>query len=149
MLTDDGCTYAGDKTVPAGPAGRFTIDVENQTGHGGNFAPLRLAKGFTADNIKPFLAQESAWERTLSEADIWNMNHGKPPRHQRPALPQLFNYKWGAATEVEGGASSVLPIDVPAGSYAVLCRIVDLGAQEEYVAAPIKARGPTYGVTTP
>ncbi len=66
-----------------------------------------------------------------------------------PLCPNSSTNKWGAATEVEGGASSVLPIDVPAGSYAVLCRIVDLGAQEEYVAAPIKARGPTYGVTTP
>ena len=41
-LTDDGCAYKGDKEAAAG---RFTIDVENQTKHPASFAFLRLANG--------------------------------------------------------------------------------------------------------
>lgn len=50
-LTDDGCTYRGDETAAAG---RFTIEVENQTGHGASFSLERLAKEITTDDLEPY-----------------------------------------------------------------------------------------------
>ena len=104
-----------------------------------SFALKKLAKGFTTDNIEPILAKERAWLRSLSKADLWNMDHRKPPLHPRPDLPQIFtDPEHSVVTEIDSGASSVLPADVPAGSYALMCRITDLGAQELYVASQIE-----------
>lgn len=156
-LTDDGCTYQGD-TKPA--AGRFTIEVKNQTQRGANFAFIRLAKGFTAATIKPILAKETAWTRSLSEAEIRNMEHGKPPlHHPRPNLPQIFDFQGndGSATDIGAGATSELPGGVSAGSYAVICRnITQVGGRhlgvwkhyKQYVAAEIDVTGVLAGVTT-
>ena len=156
-LTDAGCTYQGD-TKPA--AGRFTIEVKNQTEHGANFAFIRLAKGLTAAKIKPILAKETAWMRSLSEAEIRNMEHGKPPlHHPRPNLPPIFDFQRdGSATDIGAGATSVLPGGGgSAGSYAVICRnIIHVGGREQavwkdykqYVAAQIDVTGALPGVTT-
>lgn len=153
-LTDDGCTYRGDNTAEAG---RFTIEVENQTEHDANFAFLRLAEGFTADTIKPILARESAWIRSLSEDDLRDMEQKRPLDHPRPDLPQPFDFRLGAATEIGGGASSELPgVGAPAGSYALICRVNPqerarqlLLWKEQYVATQIEVTGVLPGVTTP
>jgi hypothetical protein len=154
-LTADGCTYRGDTTAEAG---RFTIEVENQNVHDANFAFVRLANGFTAATIKPILARESAWLRSLNEDDLRNMEQGKPALdHPRPDLPQPFDYRFGSVTEIGSGASSELPgVGVPAGSYAVICRVStrDRASQlllwkEQYFAAQIEVTGALPGVTTP
>ena len=149
-LTDDGCTYQGD-TKPA--AGKFTIDVKNQTRHGANFAFIRLAKGFTAATIKPILAKDTAWVRSLSEAELRKVEHGKQPlHHPRPNLPQIldFHENDGSATDIGAGASSELPGDVRGGSYVVICRnITQVGGRQlgvwkhykQYVAAEIDVTG--------
>lgn len=155
-LTDDGCTYQGD-TNPA--AGRFTIEVMNQTQDGANFALLRLANGFTAVTIKPILAKETAWLRSLTETEIRDMEQGKPPLdHPRPNLPDVFDFRGGTVTSIGAGATTALPgVGVSAGSYALICRNVPQGAGEmgfwghsaQYVAAQIDVTGVLPGVTTP
>jgi hypothetical protein len=149
-LTDQACSYRGDKIAAAG---RFTIEVENQSTFGASFALKKLAKGFTAANIAPILATEGAWVRSLSTAELRNVAHGKLPRHPRPDLPQIFTEpEDSVVTEIGGGASSVLPADLPAGSYVLLCRIPDLRApshvplyEEQYVASQIEVTGtPSY-----
>ena len=74
------------------------------------------------------------------------MRGGKQPLHPRPDLPQIFtNQQSVPFTEIDGGESSVLSADEPAGSYVLMCRIKDLGAQELYVAAQIEVTGtPSY-----
>lgn len=154
-LTDDGCTYQGDTKAAAG---RFTIVVKNQTQHGAHFAFLRLAKGFTSATIKPILAKETAWTRSLSEAELRNLEHGKPPlNHPRPNLPQIFDFQHGgSATDIGAGASSVLPT-ADAGSYALICSNITQVAgrklsvwkhYKQYVAAQIDVTGVPPGVTT-
>jgi hypothetical protein len=124
-LTDDGCTYRGGKTAAAG---RFTIEVEDQTGHGGHFVLKELANGFTADTIDPILDNRS------------------------PEIASLFKDVPVFSSDVYGGASGVLLADVRAGSYVLMCRGTDLGpAQGLYLAAQIEVTGtPSYpGATTP
>ena len=129
-LTDDGCTYRGDTTAEAG---RFTIELENETEHDADFALLGVAEGFTDEALEPILARESAW----------------------PVLPQIFDFSRGVpGIEVGGGASSEIPgVGLSAGSYAVICRDKERGqgwhVQEQYVAALIEVTGVLPGVTTP
>jgi hypothetical protein len=150
-LTDGGCTYQGD-TKPA--TGKFTIEVKNQTRRGANFAFIRLTKGFTAATIRPVLAKETAWVRSLSKAELRNMpEHGKPPlHHPRPNLPQIFDFQGndGSATDIGAGASRELSGDVRGGTYVVVCRNItqvegrQLGVwkhYKQYVAAEIDVTG--------
>ena len=129
-LTDDGCGYQGDTTAEAG---RFTIEVENETEHDVSFAFIPLAEGFTAATVRPILARESAW----------------------PVLPEIFDFRrTAAATEVGGGARSELPgVGASTGSYAVICSVIRKGQlrifNEQYVAALIEVTGVLPGVTTP
>jgi hypothetical protein len=80
-LTNDGCGYRGDTKAEAG---RFTIEVKNETPQGANFALLRLADGYTASTIRPILAKETAWVHSLSNSELRRIQEGQRPlRHCR------------------------------------------------------------------
>ena len=104
-LTNDGCPYNGD-TSPT--AGMFTIEVENQTEFSGAFVLLSLAEGSTVDDLQPALDQY-------------------PRQFERvgPRLPEPPDYKFLVRSDVEAGATSALPADVPAGTYALVCYVDD------------------------
>ena len=106
-LTHDGCTYEGDTKVEAG---RFQIDVKNQTQHDASFLFGRLANGYTAATIKPILAKEVAWGRSLTKSELRGLLEGKLPlQHPRPDLPQIFDFRQGGSDTFLGvGGSSVL-----------------------------------------
>ena len=104
-LTNDGCTYDGD-TSPT--AGMFTIEVENQTEFSGSFVLLSLAEGSTVDDLQPALDQY-------------------PRQFERDGtLPKPPDYKFLVRSDVEAGATSALPADVSAGTYAVVCFVDDV-----------------------
>ena len=151
-LTGDGCTYVGDTEVAAG---RFQIDVKNLTQHGASFVFARLANGYTAATIKPILAKETAWGRSLTKIERRDLLEGKLPlRHPRPDLPQMFDFRQGdSATIIGAGESSDLPgVGVSSGAFALICRINLLGDfifREQYVASQIDVTGDLPGVTTP
>jgi hypothetical protein len=151
-LTDDGCTYEGDTRVAAG---RFQIDVKNQTQHGASFLFARLANGHTAATIEPILAKETAWGRSLTENELRDILKGTLPRqHPRPDLPQIFDFRQGGAdTFLGAGGSSVLPgVGAPSGAYVLVCRVDLLGGflfREQYVASQVDVTGALPGVTTP
>ena len=155
-LTNDGCTYRGDTKAEAG---RFTIEVKNETPQGANFALLRLADGYTASTIKPILAKETAWVHSLSNSELRRMQRGQRPlQHPHPDLPQIFDFQHGGSfTEVGVGDSSQLPgVGAPAGNYALICRAFEYVGpllpdiwQEQYVASPIEVTGVLPGVSTP
>ena len=151
-LTDDGCTYEGDTKLAAGS---FQIDVKNQTQHDASFAFAPLANGFTAATIKPILAKETAWGRSLTKNELRDILEGKLPlRHPRPDLPEMFDFgRGGSDTVIGAGGSSVLPgVGAPSGAYAVICRVNLLGNflfREQYVASQIDVTGVLPGVTTP
>jgi hypothetical protein len=87
--------------------------------------------------------------RSLSDSDLPNMQQEKPPLHPFPGASYLKTEP-GAGAEVLGGEMTTIPVDEPAGSYALLCYINDFQAQEVYVAAQLDVTGtPSYGVTTP
>jgi hypothetical protein len=155
-LTNDGCTYRGNTKAAAGT---FTIEVNNETPQGANFALLRLADGYTASTIKPILAKETAWVHSLSNAELRRMQRGQRLlQHPHPDLPQIFDFQHGGSfTEVGVGESSELPgVGAPAGNYALICRAFEYVGpllpdiwQEQYVASPIEVTGVLPGVTTP
>jgi hypothetical protein len=154
-LTNDGCTYRGDTKAEAG---RFTIEVKNETPQGANFALLRLADGYTASTIKPILAKETAWVHSLSNSELRRMQRGQRLlQHPHPDLPQIFDFQHGGSfTEVGVGDSSQLPgVGAPAGNYALICRTFEYVGpllpdiwQEQYVASPIEVTGALPGVST-
>ena len=113
-LTNDGCTYNGD-TSPA--AGIFTIEVENQTEFSGSFVLLSLAEGSTVDDLQPALDQY-------------------PRQFERDwTLPEPPDYQLLVRSDVEAGATSALPADVPAGTYALVCFVDDdLPTEQVYIA---------------
>jgi hypothetical protein len=110
-LTDDGCTYRGGK---AAAAGRFTIEVENQTGHSGHFVLKELANGVTTDSIKPILDNPT------------------------PEIASLFKEAPVFFSDIAADASGVLVADLPAGTYVLMCRSKDLGAPGLQLAAQIE-----------
>ena len=151
-LTDHRCTYEGDTKVAAGS---FQIDVKNQTGHGASFTFAPLANGFTAATIKPILARETAWARSLTKNELRDLLDGKLPlQHPRPDLPQMFDFgRGGSDTAIGAGESSVLPgVGAPSGSYALICRsnlLDNFLFREQYVASQIDVTGALPGVTNP
>ena len=115
-LTNDGCTYNGD-TSPT--AGMFTIEVENQTEFSGSFVLLSLAEGSTVDDLQPALDQ---YPRQFDRGT------GTP-------LPEPPDYQLLVRSDVEAGATSALPADVPAGRYALVCFVDDdLPTEQVYIA---------------
>lgn len=120
-LTDDGCTYEGD-TTPA--TGMFTIEVENQTGYFGAFALASLAPGSTIDDLEPWL--EKARAQFTRSGTL-------------PDLPPF--YEQVVRSGVEAGTSSFLPVDVPSGTYAVMCFVDDLPTWRVYPAAQLDVTG--------
>ena len=115
-LTNDGCTYEGD-TSPA--AGMFTIEVENQTEFSGSFVLLSLPEGSTVDDLQPALDQ---YPRQFDRGT------GTP-------LPEPPDYQLLVRSDVEAGATSALPADVPAGTYALVCFVDDdLPTEQVYIA---------------
>jgi len=105
-LTNDGCTYNGN-TSPT--AGMFTIEVENQTESSGSFVLLSLPEGWTVDDLEPSLDQ---YPRQFE-------------REREFTLPEPPDYQFLVRSDVEAGATSALPADVPAGTYAVVCSVDD------------------------
>ena len=116
-LTDDACSYEGDET-PA--AGMFTVEVENQTAYFGAFALAAIAEGSTIDDLQPFLEQARKQFRQSGTL---------------PDLPAFYTQvvRVGAAS----GKSSVLPADVTAGRYALMCFVDDLPTWRVYVAGQL------------
>jgi hypothetical protein len=115
-LTNDGCTYEGD-TSPT--AGMFTIEVENQTEFSSSFVLLSLAEGSTVDDLQPSLEQ---YPRQFE-------------REREFTLPEPPDYKFLVRSDVEAGATSALPADVPAGTYALVCFVDDdLPTEQIYIA---------------
>jgi hypothetical protein len=85
----------------------FTIEVENQTEFSGSFVLLSLAEGSTVDDLQPSLEQyPRQFERGVT-------------------LPEPPDYKFLVRSDVDAGATSALPADVPAGTYAVVCFVDD------------------------
>lgn len=117
VLTDDGCTYEGDETPPAG---MFTVEVENQTMYYGAFALAVIAKGSTIDDLEPFL--KKARQQFQRSGTL-------------PDLPAFYDQL--VRSSVDAGASSLLPADVPAGRYALTCFVDDLPTWRIYVAAQL------------
>jgi hypothetical protein len=112
-LTNDGCTYHGD-TSPT--AGMFTIEVENQTEFSGSFVLLSLAEGSTVNDLQPALDKY-------------------PRQFERDGtLPEPPDYKFLVRSDVEAGATSALPADVPPGTYAVVCFVDDVPIEQVYIA---------------
>ena len=107
-LTNDGCTFDGD-TSPT--TGVFIIDVENQTEFSGSFVLYWLAEGSTVDDL------QMAIERARDP-------------------PEPSDYEFVEHSRVEAGATSALPANVSAGTYAVLCFVDDVRVpiEEVYVA---------------
>ena len=96
-LTDAGCTYEGNKT-PA--AGMFTIEVQNDSSKEGAFALGTIAAGSTVGDV------EEERRRIRQGSEI--------------AGPPAF-YSQVVRVGVSPGASSALPADVGAGTYALTC----------------------------
>lgn len=116
-LTDDDCTYEGDET-PA--VGMFTFEVENQTVYFGAFALAAIAEGSTIDDLEPFLEKaRQQFQRSGTLPD-----------------PPAF-YSQVVRSGVASGTSSLLPADVPAGTYALMCFIDDLPTWRVYVATQL------------
>jgi len=116
-LADDDCTYEGVET-PA--AGMFTVEVENQTVYYGAFALAAIAEGSTIDDLEPFLEK------------------GRQHFQRSGTLPDLpAYYEQVVRAGVEAGATSLLPADVPAGTYALMCFVDDLPTWRVYVAAQL------------
>jgi hypothetical protein len=151
-LTGDGCTYVGDTEVAAGS---FQVEVRNLTRHGASFVFARLANGYTAATIKPILAKETAWGRSLTKNERRDILEGKLPlQHPHPDLPQMFDFgRGGSDTIIGAGESSVLPgVGSPSGAYVLICRVNRLGDfifREQYIASQIAVTGALPGVTTP
>jgi hypothetical protein len=114
-LTDDGCTYEGDNTVAAG---RFTIEVEDRTGHGGHFVLKAIATAFTSDTIKPIVDN---------------------PGPAGPEIASLFKDEPVFSSDVHSDTSAILLADAPAGSYVLMCHALDRWrTQGPYYAAQIE-----------
>jgi hypothetical protein len=121
-LTDEGCTYEGDKTPPAG---MFTIDVENQTDFFGAFAVASLAGSTTVeDDLRPYLEQaQQTFEETGNLPDI-------------PAY-----YEQVARGAAQAGESTFLDLDLEPGRYALVCFVDDLPRWQAHAAAQLDVGG--------
>ena len=100
VLTNDDCTYEGDTSLATG---RFTIYVENHSRYDGAFALARIAAGATRADVEAFPKKvRQRLKRGLA-----------------PVGPAPFQAL--VSTHVGYGLVSELPVDVPAGKYALVC----------------------------
>jgi hypothetical protein len=120
-LTETECSYDGSTTPPVG---MFTVDVVNETASFGAFALARLADGSTIDDLEPFL--ERARAQFAEDGTL-------------PDLPAT--YEQLVRTGVEAGASGLLPADVTAGTYALVCFVDDLPTWKVYAATQLDVTG--------
>jgi hypothetical protein len=102
----------------------FTIEVENLTECFGAFALAALVPGSTIDDLEPWLARAPAhFERSGT-------------------LPDLLRvYEQVVPSGVEAGASSLLPVDVSSGTYALTCFVDDLPTCRVYAAVQLDVTG--------
>jgi hypothetical protein len=77
-------------------AGRFQIDVTNLTRDGASFVFARLANGFTAATIKPILAKETAWGRSLTRIERREILEGKLPLQRACQLGRIQERRFAA-----------------------------------------------------
>jgi hypothetical protein len=120
-LTDQGCTYLGDDSLESGS---FTVEVENQTEYFGAFAVAGLAEGSTIGDLEAFVRQaQEQWDESET----------------LPELPAF--YTQAVRTGVEAGGSGLLPADVPAGTYVLMCFVDDLPTWRAYIAQQIEVAG--------
>jgi hypothetical protein len=101
MMTNDDCTYQGDTTLATG---RFTVHVENHSRYDGAFALARIAAGATRADVEAFPKKVRQRLKRGNLAPV-----GPPP------------YTNVVTTTVGYGLVSELPVDVPAGKYALVC----------------------------
>jgi hypothetical protein len=120
-LTDDACVYDGEATVSSGS---FTAEVENQTDCYGAFTVAGIAEGATIAELEDFVAES---QRT------WDETGTLPP-------PPAF-YSQALRVGVGAGQSGLMPADVPAGTYALMCFVDDLPTWRGYVAGPLVVTG--------
>ena len=102
-LTDDGCTFAGRTTAEAG---RFAIEVENQTRRFASFGVISLEDGQVLDEAA--LARQRVASRLLTRS---RARSDSPPPYG----------SWIGGADLEPNASASLPVDTRAGRYAVAC----------------------------
>ncbi|HYI74760.1 MAG TPA: hypothetical protein VEW90_05750 [Gaiellaceae bacterium] len=102
-LSDDGCTFAGRSTADAG---RFEIEVENQTRFFASFGLIALGDDQALDEAD--LAHQRVTSRLLLRS------------RARTDSPPPYG-SWIAGADVEPDASASLPVDTNAGRYAVAC----------------------------
>jgi len=102
-LTDSDCTFRGD-TTPA--AGRFSIELENQTLRFASFGLLALAEGVTVADVE--LLEERVKARRLGRS------------RAVPDVPPPFD-GWVVGADVEPASRTRLPVDTSAGTYVVVC----------------------------
>ena len=117
VLTDDGCTYQGDKAP--GP-GALTVEVQNQSSVDGAFALAGIAEGATIDDLNKYMNDERQ-------------------RHQQGAElrgPPAF-YSQVVRVGVAAGTSSQLPADLAAGRYALMCFNDDPPVWRAYLAGQL------------
>lgn len=116
-LSDGGCTYIGETTLDSG---LFNIAIENETEHFGAFAVARLSGGTTIETLEPFLQEAQA------QFD------------ENGTLPDLpTGYEQVVRAGIEAGAAGSLPVDVGAGTYALMCFVDDLPTWRVYAAAQL------------
>ena len=100
MLANDDCTYEGDTSLATG---RFTVNVENHGRYDGSFALARIDAGATRADVEAF-------PRKVTQ---------RLKRGLAPVGPAPFQAL--VSTHVGYGLYSELPVDVPAGKYALVC----------------------------
>jgi hypothetical protein len=104
-LGDAACTLDGDTTAQAG---RFSIEIENETLRFASFGLVELFGDTTVADIELFHERVTSRQllRSRSRSDV-------PPPYG----------SWVAGADVEPSARTSLPVDTDAGRYAVLCYV--------------------------
>jgi hypothetical protein len=116
-LTDEGCTYEGDTTPPAG---MFSIEVRNETTRFTHFTLVELADDATIEEIAP----------SFKKAEQNYMQTGVTPKESEV-------FKRGIAfASVEPEATSELPANESPGRYAVICTVGSVSDTRETSNAP-------------
>jgi hypothetical protein len=103
-LADKSCLYSG---APTHAPGRFNIEAANTTSHFANFAVLELAQGSSIDDVRRYYRRAGAAHA----------------RGEKPPTPgDFFVAQNGAVSTAEPQATTVLPLNVLAGRFVIVCR---------------------------